>query len=435
VIGATLSQVIGVPCCLGGLFIAMLGVVPLAAGVGFVQLLTWGEIRAVPTPGRDGVEGGVRLRAARQARGFSQHQLAAMAGVSRQAISLVESGKSDPSLRVALGLAQALGLTVEDMFGPRAPAPAVSARPVAPLGAAGSRVVLAPMDGSFTALPLAGAACSGAGFEPTSGLIADSGAGQSHRGHPVPGFSHSLRAVQPVGPPRRALVLAGNDPALPLLKSPLGLLDPPVAFAWWPCHSDEALMLASEGLVHTAGVHLRSDPSAGSRARADELLRQGGEMIGFCSWRAGLAIRPQLAAEIMGIADVVRAGLRLVNWEPGAPARRALDAELAAHGIDPGQLPGYETRATSHLQVAAAIAAGMADAGMASEPAALTHGLAFLPLAVERTDLVIPATAQGSREAQALLRALSSPWLREQLASLPGYDPAPCGQRVASPRL
>ena len=59
----------------------------------------------------------MRLRLARQARGFSQQQLAGMAGVSRQAVSAVESGLSDPSLRVALALARALGLTVEEMFG------------------------------------------------------------------------------------------------------------------------------------------------------------------------------------------------------------------------------------------------------------------------------------------------------------------------------
>ena len=40
-----------------------------------------------------------------------------MAGVSRQAVSAVESGQSDPSLRVALALAQALGMTVEELFG------------------------------------------------------------------------------------------------------------------------------------------------------------------------------------------------------------------------------------------------------------------------------------------------------------------------------
>ena len=67
---------------------------------------------------RNGREGsGPRLRLARQMRGFSQQQLAGMAGVSRQAVSAVEAGHSDPSLRVALALAAALGMTVEELFG------------------------------------------------------------------------------------------------------------------------------------------------------------------------------------------------------------------------------------------------------------------------------------------------------------------------------
>jgi len=112
-----------------------------------------------------------------------------------------------------------------------------------------------------------------------------------------------------------------------------------------------------------------------------------------------------------------------VNREPGSQARRLLDNQLAGHGIDPGQLPGYQTQATGHLQVAAAISAGLADAGIASEPAALAYGLAFMPLASRYIDLVIPA-AGGSLEVRGLRTVLSSRWLTDQLASLPGYDPS-----------
>src|ERR1039457_3517712 len=115
---------------------------------------------------------GVRLRVARQARGYSQQQLAGMAGGSRQAVSAVESGHSDPSLRVALSLAGALGVTVEELFGPGSPPPAVAAQPVAPLGGPGSRVALAPMGGSFVALPLSADSAARAGFRPAGGLIA-----------------------------------------------------------------------------------------------------------------------------------------------------------------------------------------------------------------------------------------------------------------------
>ena len=85
----------------------------------------------------------------------------------------------------------------------------------------------------------------------------------------------------------------------------------------------------------------------------------------------------------------------MVNREPESQARRLLDSQLAGHGIDPGQLPGYQTQATGHLRVAAAIAAGLADAGIASEPAALACGLASVPLASQRVDLVIPASPRG----------------------------------------
>jgi putative molybdopterin biosynthesis protein len=366
---------------------------------------------------------GVRLRLARQARGYSQQQLADMAGVSQQALSAVESGLSDPSLRVALVLARALGMTVADMFGPAVPAVQVVARPLAPLGGAGARVTLAPMGDGVVALPLSGATASQAGFLPAGGLAAGT-AGNSEAG--------AGELVRPVGLPRPALVVAGCDPALPLLESPLGLLDPPVAFSWWSCPSQEALALAAEGLVHIAGTHLLGRGSEYNIGPAAELLPQGGEVIGFCSWREGLVLRPDLAGQVCGVGDVARRGLRLVNREPGAEARSVLDRELAGLGIDASQLPGYGTRATGHLQVAAAVDAGLADAGVASEPAALAYGLAFVPLATERFDLVIPASQAGTREVQSLLKVLSSPWLLDQVASLPGYDPARCGQRIAT---
>jgi molybdate-binding protein/DNA-binding XRE family transcriptional regulator len=374
-----------------------------------------------------GEPNGMRLRLARQARGFSQQQLAGMAGVSRQAVSAVESGLSDPSLRVALALARALGLTVEEMFGPRAPAPQIDAQPLSPLGDGGGRVTLASIGDTFVALPLSGAAVSKAGFVPADGLavpaVPAGSAGPAGSGGP----GHSIR---PLSPPRPTLVVAGCDPAIPLLEAPLGLLDPPVSFAWWQCASGEALDLAARGLVHVAGAHLRGQGGDYNVGSARSTLRRGAQIMGFCSWREGLVLRPGLP--VASVADVVRARLRLVNREPGSEARLLLDRELAALGADPGTLPGYQSQATGHLHVASAIAAGLADVGVASEPAALAYGLDFVPLAAERFDLVIPADRTGSREAQALLKVLSSRWLLDQLTSLPGYDPARCGELIAT---
>ena len=109
------------------------------------------------------VSTGLRLRLACQARGFSQQQLARMAQVSRQAVSAVESGLSDPSLRVALALSRGLGMTVEELFGPAISEPTVAARPLAPAGAPGARVSLAQVGDSLVALPLSGPTSTRAG--------------------------------------------------------------------------------------------------------------------------------------------------------------------------------------------------------------------------------------------------------------------------------
>jgi molybdate-binding protein/DNA-binding XRE family transcriptional regulator len=375
---------------------------------------------------------GMRLRLARQARGLSQQQLAGVAGVTRQAVSAVESGHSDPSLRVALALARALGVTVEELFGPGDLGDPVLARPVAAVSGPGSRVALATVGDTFVALPMHTDTAARLGFSPAGGLVAGAEAGGKPAAAAVvagPGNAPARRTepwhlvpVRPIGPPRPTVVVAGCDPALPLLETPLGLLDPPLAFAWWPCGSGEALRLAAAGLVHAAGVHRigPGDPGEPTAAEAVADISGGADVVGFASWREGLVVRP--GARVRGLGDVAGQRLRLVNREPGAQARALLDRERQRLGLSPAELPGYDSRAAGHLQVAAAVAGGLADAGVSSEPAALAYGLDFIPLASERFDLVLQAKHAASREIQGLLKVLTSPWLLAQLASLPGYD-------------
>jgi len=56
------------------------------------------------------------LRAAREAAGWTQAQLAERVGVSRKTINTVENGVFIPSTLLALKLARALGKPVESLF-------------------------------------------------------------------------------------------------------------------------------------------------------------------------------------------------------------------------------------------------------------------------------------------------------------------------------
>lgn len=59
-----------------------------------------------------------RLRDLREARGWSQGQLAEQLEVSRQTINALETGKYDPSLPLAFRIARLFGKTIEYVFLP-----------------------------------------------------------------------------------------------------------------------------------------------------------------------------------------------------------------------------------------------------------------------------------------------------------------------------
>jgi len=59
-----------------------------------------------------------RLRDLRGENGWSQARLAELAGVSRQTIQALESGKYDPSLPLAFKLAALFKRRIEDIFEP-----------------------------------------------------------------------------------------------------------------------------------------------------------------------------------------------------------------------------------------------------------------------------------------------------------------------------
>lgn len=59
-----------------------------------------------------------RLRELRADKGWSQARLAELAGVSRQTIQALESGKYDPSLPLAFKLAALFRLRIEEIFEP-----------------------------------------------------------------------------------------------------------------------------------------------------------------------------------------------------------------------------------------------------------------------------------------------------------------------------
>ncbi len=57
-----------------------------------------------------------KMKIARIEHDLSQEQLAEMVGVTRQTISLIESGNYNPTLKLCVEICKALGKTLNDLF-------------------------------------------------------------------------------------------------------------------------------------------------------------------------------------------------------------------------------------------------------------------------------------------------------------------------------
>ena len=387
-----------------------------------------------------------RMRLARLARQLSQDQLAEMAGVTRQAVAGFEAGRFDPSLKVALRLADVLGASVEELFGGDHQRDAeVDAQLVGPIEPGiierrqaddawqgRQRVRVAEVAGRQWAYALGADTAAGWGFGPATGYLVTGGSSAetpagTPAGTPAPRDDSVVVAV--LAPAAPTVVVAGCDPALALLAGPLARQEPPMGLLWWPCSSSRALELVEAGAAHAAGAHLRDRNGRGynTQQTREVLGAVGAAVVGFASWSEGLAVGSR---SIRDLTDVARLGLRVVNREPGAEAREVLDRERSRLGLAVEDLPGWDAVVGGHLQVAAAVASGLADAGVTCEPAARAYGLGFQLLAEERFDLVVPRSLLATPEVRGLLGALGSDELRRQLSAIDGYDPSACGTVV-----
>ncbi len=342
---------------------------------------------------------GRRLRLARLAKGMSQMELASRCGVSRQAVAGIEAGEWTPSLGVALRIGAALQRSVEQLFGEVAREQDLQVEGLAQPAGPSGRALLVEVFGKLVAVPQEGPLAAVAGFGAASCRLQEAGTARG--------------AITR----ERLLLVAGCDPALPLLAEGLAATGSELRLIWWPCGSGRALDLIAAGLVHAAAVH----------SQAGSLPKHPGQAaFGFARWREGLVHRPERPFASLG--EALERGLRLANREQGSEARRLLDRHLSELGAE--EVPGYESHYRGHLPVASAIADEGADYGVAMEAAALALGLGFIGLSEEESVILVPDDRTGSGELTALLNALAHPALERQLASLPGYDTAILGDTV-----
>jgi DNA-binding XRE family transcriptional regulator len=329
------------------------------------------------------------LQSHREEAGLTQTELAARAGVSRQSIGAIESGRHLPRVDAALALAAALEVGVDDLFGSDpVPVDVISGVVVADgssvrIGRVGERLVTAP------------ARVGTQGWDVADGTVA---AGVLH----------------PFGRHASGLVVAGCEPGLEVLERLLreGGMGAVAAAG----SSATAVAALEAGRVHAAVVHgPQVRPVREPRGVTVERFR-------VAQWYAGLAAPGDAVGAWWD--EALSGRVPVVQREKGAGVQRAFE-----EAVEPSRLPVPGPRVGSHLEAARrAMVSGVP--AVTIEPAALAMGAAFHPLESHVAQLWVATEWLNDRVVTEALNVMVGQPFQARLAAVGGYDLAGSGTRL-----
>jgi molybdate-binding protein/DNA-binding transcriptional regulator YhcF (GntR family) len=244
--------------------------------------------------------------------------------------------------------------------------------------------------------------------------------GQPADPSPTPASADGVEVIRLVG---------SHDLALDVLAGRLRAAGAGVELDVTATDSLDGLIALARGAADVAGCHLL-DPETGEHNVSFVRRILPGEpaiLVTLAHRQQGLIVAAGNPKRIAGIADLARPDVAIVNRHRGSGTRVLFDASLADAGIDPASLRGYDHEEATHLAVAAAVAAGVADAGLGILAAARAYGLDFVPVARERYELAMRPSTASQPAIGLLLETLRSPEFCAVVSALGGYDTSETG--------
>jgi excisionase family DNA binding protein len=194
--------------------------------------------------------------------------------------------------------------------------------------------------------------------------------------------------------------------------------------------SRDGLERLAAGEACAALLHLpNADLSDYNREAAEERLR--GRDVALLEWgrrEQGLLVARGNPKKLRAVEHLARRGVRVMLRQEGSGSRELLERLLARAGIGSSALHGVGETASTESDLASAIAAGDADAGLGARAVARLFHLDFIPLAEERVDLAVSRPRWFDPPLQALWRFARSRRFAAHAASLSGYDLAHAGE-------
>lgn len=144
----------------------------------------------------------------------------------------------------------------------------------------------------------------------------------------------------------------------------------------------------------------------------------------------GFIVPKRNPKNISGIESLSGGNINFINRQRGAGTRILFDHHMKKAGLKPDDIAGYDREEFTHMTVAANVLTGAADCGLGIYAAARALDLDFVPLALERYDLIIPNEYLDDVRVRTLINLIRSEQVKEEISNLGGYDTPLTGQEM-----
>lgn len=184
------------------------------------------------------------------------------------------------------------------------------------------------------------------------------------------------------------------------------------------------------GSACATAMHIPAAPGRTAAIREDRNIALASDrlahldcvLVEWAKREQGLVVAAKNPRKITSLTDLKKAGVWVIQRQPGAGSYLLFLQLLAEAGISPDSLRQATPAAQTETDVAAAILDGRADAGLAVRAVARQFHLEFIPLTVERLDIAVLRPSYFDAPWQALMDFTRKPVFQRYAKSLAGYN-------------
>jgi putative molybdopterin biosynthesis protein len=237
-----------------------------------------------------------------------------------------------------------------------------------------------------------------------------------------------LQLIAPKGQDRPVIIFSGSDDhAFNLLSS---ILSDQLDIINLRTGCIDGLIALRQNISNLAGVNLL-DPSGEFNLPFIRHIfpDMNIKVITLAHREQGLMTASGNPKNIHSLADLVREDVTFVNGNPDSGKRLWVDQRTKSEEISAERIHGYKDIANTHTECANSIQTGKADVAIGLHAVAQQYNLGFIPLFVDRYDLVF-AEEQASL-LEPLLEMMRADSFRQRVTELAGYDVTHTGEVIS----